>query len=306
MSQFLQPCPQGTVENIYGDCVKQQYLRPFFEYGSSYGTEEVIKNKCKSQMGRDCEKCGNFANAKIYPKCEIGYTSPGENAPYTECEYCAPVANSAQVILPRSKRVANLVLQQDLTTFNTNINKKITDLETKVVYLPDYNKTAATVNALQEQINSITGNLNSLLAIDINGTLAKLTDSISKYEIEAKKAVTDKGEQIASLTKVLDQVRGDQSKFNELVPNINQKLKDYDALISKFVSDRESEIELIDGKLSNYLDKNQVDALIGQKINSIKDIYTTKEVLDQQLRNLSSNYLTQKQFQTALDNARKF
>jgi len=308
MSQFLQPCPPGTVENINGDCVKQQYLRPFFEYGSSYGNEDTIKSKCKTQMGRDCETCGNFANKKIYPKCETGYTSPGENAPYTECEYCAPAINTSQVMVPRSKRIANLASQQDFaslntrfTDFDTNFNKRVTD-----VYLPDYNKTAQRVQQLADNVEKITGQLNTLLTVDVNGTLQRLTANINAYEQEAKKAVEEKGAQIENLTKVLNQVKGDYSKSNELIANITSKIKDHEVLINKFIDDRKAEIDLIKNRLADYLDQNQVNALVAQKIAAIQDIYASKEYLDKELKALSSTYLSQKQFQTALDNARKF
>ena len=308
MSQFLKPCPVGTVENINGDCVRQQYLRPFFQYGSSYGSEDQIKTKCKTQMGKDCEKCGNFANAKIYPKCETGYSSPGENAPYTECEYCAPAINTSQVMLPRSGRLSNLVNQQEFTTlntrfsdFDTNFNKRVMD-----IYLPDYNKSAQRVQQLADNIEKITGQLNSLLAVDVNGTLQRLTANITAYEKEAKKAVEEKGSQIENLTKVLTQVKGDNSKTNELIAIINKKIADRETLIAKFIDDRKSEIDLITNKLSDYLDQNQINALISQKIASIQDIYASKEFLDKEIRNLSSIYLTQAEFQKALENASKF
>lgn len=299
MSQFLQPCPPGTLENINGDCVKQQYLRPFFEYGSSYGTEDAIKEKCKSQMGgRECEKCGNFANAKIYPKCDTGYSSPGENAPYTECEYCAPPTNSSKIMIPRSERLANFdsnfnkkvtdvylpELNKRFVDFDSNFNKRVTD-----IYLPDYNKTAQRVQQLADNVEKITGQLNTLLASDVNGTLTRLTNTISAYEQEAKKAVEEKGTQIENLTRVLNQVKGDHTKMNELITNINQKIKDHEALIQKFIDDRKSEIDLIQNKLSDYLDQNQVNALVTQKMASIKDIY-----------------LSHKQFKTALENAMRF
>jgi hypothetical protein len=110
VATILLPCESGTQEDVYGNCTKQVYTRPWFH----------TRQQCASSNlpgAGNCEECGLPFYTFFYPKCATGYAP---TMTLHGCQYCVP-RDGSSIVTDREKR-KTLFFTNDYVnkTFSTN------------------------------------------------------------------------------------------------------------------------------------------------------------------------------------------